>query len=439
MRSLCVFAGLCLALVTSAGALSCARSPGRPLESDLVTAWRERTERARGLALPGSVSARWLARDEVPDLLEDELSAAMPAAELDGLGRAYGALGLLPSDVDLRRTLLEFAAAGLDGFYSPRLEALFLVEAAGSSPAAAGSEVPPPLRDPTLLVHELAHALQAAHSRLDEATLGLREHSDLAFALGALLEGDAVWTAYRHLELEERGQPPDPETLAREMERAWSGPEWQDVPRAIREPLVLQYPLGYALVHGLAQEGGTAALDAALARPPRSSEQLLHPERYGDPAESPRLLELPEVELPGCALRHRDTLGELGVRLWLAERRGPGSAVERPADGWEGDRLAVWDCGGVATFAWVLHFESPAEARELAVVAEDAVRGMGAGLRAPPVVEVAGPRLLVSAGLDSAARERVLADTQETRYADLDAYLAAHPEILERARRLRRH
>jgi len=425
--------------MASAGVSSCAGSPGRPLESDLVTAWRERTERARDLALPGPVPARWLAREEVPGLLEDELAAGMPASELETLSWAYEALGLLPPDVDLRRAILEFAAAGLGGFYSPRLEALFLVEPGGSSPSAAtGSDVPPQIRDPTLLVHELAHALQAAHSRLDEATLGLREHGDLVFALGALLEGDAVWTAYRHLELEQGAPLPDPETLAREMERAWSGPEWRDVPRAVRETMVLQYPLGYALVHGLAQEGGTAALDRALARPPLSSEQLLHPERYGDPSEAPRFLELPEVALPGCALRHRDTLGELGVRLWLAERRGPRSAVEGPADGWEGDRLAVWDCNGAAALAWLLHLESPAEARELAVVAEDATRGLAAGLRGPPEVEVAGSRLLVSAGLDPAARERVLSDTKESRYATLDAFLDAHPEVLHRARRLRR-
>jgi len=439
MRLRCVVAGLCVALVASAGVFACGRLPGRPLESELVTVWRERTERARGLALPGPVPARWLARKEVPGLLEDELAAGMPATELETLGWAYGALGLLPPEIDLRRTLLDFAAAGVDGFYSPRLEALFLVEAAGSAPsAAAGSEVPPRLRDPTLLVHELAHALQAAHSRLDEATLGLREHGDLAFALGAFLEGDALWTAFRHLELEHWAPLPHPETLAREMEQAWSGPEWQEVPRAVREPLVLQYPLGYALVHPLAQEGGTDALNAALARPPLSSEQLLHPERYGDPTEAPRFLELPQLELPGCALRHRDTLGELGVRLWLAERRGPGSAVERPADGWEGDRLAVWDCDGAAALAWVLRFESPAEARELAVVAEDAVGGMDAGLRAPPRVEVAGSRLLISAGLEPAARERVLSETKERRYADLAAFLAAHPEVLQRARRLRR-
>jgi len=432
LRLLCLHASLLVAVGLGA-APACVGPPGERLEAELLATGRARAERARGLELPGPVEARRVEPGEVRSLLERELAAEAPAPELESAGEAYASLGLLPPDIDLRRVLLEFAAAGVEGFYSPRRQALYLVEAREDS-----SSGPPALRDPTVLVHEFAHALQSAHSSLDEATLGLREHSDLTFALGALLEGDALWTVYRDLEREEGIPLPAPEALAREMEQAWSGPEWSRVPRAVREPLVLQYPLGYALVHRLTQEGGTAALDAALAAPPLSSEQLLHPERYGDPTQTPRFLELPDVAPAGCVLRHRDTLGELGIRLWLAERRGAGSAVERPADGWEGDRLEAWDCAEGAVFAWVVHLEDPAEARELAVVATDAVRGLGEGLAGPAEVTTAGSRVLVSAGLEAPARQRVLVDTEESRYADLGAFLAAHPEILERARRLRR-
>jgi hypothetical protein len=284
-------------------------------------------------------------------------------------------------------------------------------------------------------VHELAHVFQAAHSRLGDVTLGLRDQDDLGFALGALLEGDALWTSHRDAELREGTPPPSAEAYALEMGASWAEAAYPDVPRLVREPIILQYTLGYALAVQLAERGGAAALHAALLDPPLSSEQLLHPERWLDPAtrDAPTFLALPETPAGGCEPLAAATVGELGLRIWLAERRGGASAREAPAAGWDGDRVQAYQCAEGIAFAWWLRFDGAADAQEFAVVAADAVQG----LADEPRVDRAGADVWISAGLPEAERARLRAEGRAHERADLGAFLAAHPDVIERARERR--
>jgi hypothetical protein len=228
-------------------------------------------------------------------------------------------------------------------------------------------------------------------------------------------------------------------SYANDLTPEWAEAEYPEVPRILRDPLVLQYTLGYALATELVARGGTAALDAALADPPLASEALLHPERWLDPArrERPVFLELPARAPEGCSAPVHNTLGELGLRVWLAERRGAASERERPADGWDGDRLAVWRCGERAAFAWLVRFSSPREAREFAVVAEDGLHGLASPLAGEPGLIVDGADVWISAGVSgeerAALRDGVTASTPR----DLAEWLSSHPDVLERAHRVR--
>lgn len=425
------------------GVLVCACAAlrdGTRLDPGVLAALVARTEAARERSLPEPIAARVLAPGQVRGVLARELAAALEPGEIARGAEAARALGLLAPEADLGASLLDFGAEGLGGFYTPVWHRLYVVDPA---PAPWWGLFGPPSRPRHLpvdvLVHELAHALQAAHSNLMEVTLGLREQDDLAFALGALLEGDALWASFRDAELREGAAPPAPAEVARDMSAAWAAAEYPDVPRIVREPLVLQYPLGYALAVRLAARGGVAALDAALADPPLSSEQLLHLERWLEPAtrDAPAFLLLPDAGPPGCAPLHRATLGELGLRIWLAELRGAQSAVASPAAGWDGDRLHVWRCADGAAFAWWLRFDAPAEAEEFAVVAGDALAALGPGLVGPPRLERSDTDVWISSGLATEDLARLRVGGRAEVPSDLAALLAAHPEILARARALR--
>ncbi len=99
-------------------------------------------------------------------------------------------------------------------------------------------------------------------------------------------------------------------------------------PRFLRELLAFPYVDGFAFVARERATASWAAIDAIWARPPESTTQILHPEKY-DRRQSPIEIELPPLPLMGDGLRlaRADTLGELVLRIWLAAP-GPGLAAD---------------------------------------------------------------------------------------------------------------
>jgi hypothetical protein len=361
----------------------------------------------------------------VRGVLAAELDAAYHPEDFARAEALERAVGLLPPGIGLREALLDLQAGAVAGFYTPLRGRLYVV--ADLSLGAALSE-----EAGMVVVHELVHALQAAHTPLLDVLLGLEDHDDLAFALGALLEGDALWATFHDQATQAGTAAPLAADFAAEMRLDDPDAPGADAPRILRESFLLQYPLGYALAEALGERGGSAALDAALADPPLSSEALLHPERYleAQPEPVPWLrLTPPELSVPGCDPVASNVFGELGLRIWARERGAGEESAARAAEGWDGDCAAVFECGGGRAFAWLVQFDAAADAVEFADLA-DAAAFPGAEL------ERSGRRVLLSAGLPPEARGAVLA-APERRFEDLAGYLAARPEVLERAARLR--
>jgi hypothetical protein len=415
-----------LAAAAAALAAACALVGPRPLEADRLAELTARAELARGLRFPEPIVAERLPSRRVRGVLAAELDAAYRPEDFARAEALERAVGLLPPGIGLREALLDLQAGAVAGFYTPLRRRLYVV-ADGSFRDALPDEAA------SVVVHELVHALQAAHTPLLDVLLGLEDHDDLAFALGALLEGDALWATFRDQTAQAGTAPPLAADFAAELRLDDPDAPGAEAPRILRESFLLQYPLGYALAEALGERGGSAALDAALADPPLSSEALLHPERYleGQPEPAPWLrLRPPELRLPGCDAVASNVFGELGVRIWARERGASERLAAGAAEGWDGDCAAVFACGGAPAFAWLVQFDGTADAAEFAELA---------GSAALPGAELAleGRRVLLSAGLSPQARDAVLA-VPERRFEDLAGYLAARPGVLERASRLRK-
>ena len=99
--------------------------------------------------------------------------------------------------------------------------------------------------------------------------------------------------------------------------------------------LTFPYAAGVGFVHAFRQRHPWAQLSALYQDPPRSSSQILHPERYLDRREDPVPLPLPDLAtvLPaGARLALEDELGEIGMAEVL--RRFLGESAR--AAGWRG-------------------------------------------------------------------------------------------------------
>ena len=409
--------------------LSCSSPAERTaVPNERITALGRRAEAARELRFREPVAAESVTPEAVSALLAAELDLGSPPEQLQREQALAESLGLLPTGTDLRAVLLAWQARAVAGFYSPASHRLFVVEGAGAAGGAAESGV---------LVHELGHALQDQHTRLLDARMGIRENDDLIFALGAFLEGDALWTELR----DEAGTTGLPQPSGRDFTARFAAdaPDAVGVPRIVRDSFLRQYPLGYALAAELVERGGVAALTAALADPPLSSEELLHRELYLTTSRRRPLAWFPESALgfapePGCKSIASSSFGEIGVGVWLAEHGIQESEAEAAAEGWDGDRAWLLDCPRAPVVVWLIQLDRERDAREL----EAAAVRSGWARAALGRIERVGLRVLISAGLEADGRQFLLERLVEQRYGELSALLRDRPEILEHAAEQRR-
>jgi hypothetical protein len=275
--------------------------------------------------------------------------------------------GLVDPEVDMVAAMRSLLGGGVVGFYDPETDELVV----------RGAALTPYVR--TTIAHELVHALDDQHHDLDRPEYDDAQ-DEIGFGFGALVEGNArrIENTYRDsLSPEEREQ-------ADEEELSLSGGiDVGSIPMILIDLITAPYTLGEPLVEGLVGEGGEGLLDASLADPPRTSEQVLEPERY---TAREGAVDVPPPAVAGEVV-DEGVIGQLLVLLVLVEELGIDDAREA-ASGWGGDWGVAWRDGerscvtatlvgddGTDTDQMRRAFERWAEAQESARV--DATAGGG--------------------------------------------------------------
>jgi hypothetical protein len=302
----------------------------------------------RGLPPPGTPPPLEIqTREQRRRFVVAELARKYSPARLDADRRALVAWGLLPAEFDLASFYADLLAEQAAAYYDPKAKRMVLA-----------NWLTPELRRDAL-AHELVHALQDRLVDLDLFLTAPPGRSDDGLARQALVEGEAVALAH-DLSLRRDGRDfatlPDVTDLARAIRSSATGPVLERAPAYVRTMLTFPYASGLGFVHAFRQRHPWAALSAVFRDPPRSSAQILHPERYFDRREDPLPVPLPDlapVLPPGSRLAIEDELGEIGLAEIL--RLPPNGSAD--ATGWRGDRYALWDVPGgtsvlVAVLVW---------------------------------------------------------------------------------------
>jgi hypothetical protein len=275
--------------------------------------------------------------------------------DLKALGGLAVAGGMLPEGTDLAALAVSFTAATAGATYSPLDKQVLLVSERGGP------------RDTGLLTHEFVHALQDQHFDLLRMMLTRPFSFDREEAAFALVEGDAVSIERRVMRGEAWVRKPLEEVAREEDERFSSYRKGIGAffPPLLTETFIFRYRDGLRFVETLRRTRPAVQLDEVFRRPPVSSEQVLHPEKYLA-GETPREVET-DVEGfadEGWRLTATTPLGEIGVRGLLMA----GVTVEearRAAAGWGGDRSFVFEREGRAPlFVWKTTWDTQRDAQE---------------------------------------------------------------------------
>lgn len=202
----------------------------------------------------------------------------------------------------------------VSGIYDPRTKRLFVRDATGGAELVASRQAATRLA----LAHEVVHALQDQHFDLRR---GDDLNEDEALAYSALAEGDAVLTTNGVAALEERAYE---RWLSRMRAHGISADEIADrggaataelrrAPALLRRRLMFPYTEGVAFVLNLYWAGGFDLINQAFARPPQSTEQVLHIEKYFA-GEMPVPIDWPLRASRGDSCRVRTRIFRTGAR-----------------------------------------------------------------------------------------------------------------------------
>jgi hypothetical protein len=243
-------------------------------------------------------------------------------------------LGTVPPDIDLHQVLVNTLSGAVIGQYRPADKTMYLV---------ADDEAPVGPETKIVVAHEFTHALQDQHFDLEALTNTVKDHDDRAQALRALFEGDASIVEL----LYERDKIEGDEAAALRRSRSQESQVMSSAPFILQEELTFPYIEGLFFIIELWQHGGFAAIDAAYADPPVSTEQILHPDRYLR-REAPVELGLPDLVSvfgPDWRQTYSNVMGELELRILVEQFTDP-SVAEHAADGWGGDGFAILEGPG---------------------------------------------------------------------------------------------
>jgi hypothetical protein len=148
-----------------------------------------------------------------------------------------------------------------------------------------------------------------------------------------------------------------------------SSDQIERAPRVLRETLLFPYLQGTSFVTQVYKRGGWEAVTAAYKTLPQSTEQVLHADKF-HAGEAPQKVALRDVSASlgkGWRMADHDVEGEWGLYLLLDEFLQSADASKRAAEGWGGDRYALFLGPNRAADVVVAHktaWDTEADARE---------------------------------------------------------------------------
>jgi len=288
------------------------------------------TSELRKLPVLRQVRSGAQSRDDIERMLVRNLDESAKPEQLRASEITLRKLGLAPADFRLRSFIIELLTEQVAGYYDPKTREFYLadwIDLDGQKPVIA---------------HELTHALQDQHFNLRRFEKWPKHDSDAELAAHALIEGDASLVMEQYL----ANNPLRLLSFIKSMVLGGVGSteKLDKAPRVLRESLTFPYLQGVVFAKHAYKQGGWEEVSAAYKKLPKSTEQILHPEKYfaNDEPRSVVLKDISTALGKSWKMADNDVQGEWGYYLLLDEFLKSGDESKKAAEGWGGDRYALF-------------------------------------------------------------------------------------------------
>jgi hypothetical protein len=293
---------------------------------------RDGVAELRGLAMADEVGEGTLDREVLRAFYAKALAelTAEERRELDLRSRAFKLLGLIGEDDDLAEVSTDFSTEGVAGFYIPGEKRMVIIaDQLGKS-------------QEWTIAHEYVHSLQDAEFDIASTRRRGAFHRDaeLNTTTTCVIEGDATLAAY--LYMDERYGPAWILQAQEDVES--SGGSVSEIPEGMLRYYLFNYSECQDFVFEVYLEEGWEGVNALYRKPPATTEQILHLDKYyeQEPALRVQTKDLRHALGPGWKELGGWTFGEFDVYNFLLTAGASRSSASRSAAGWGGGQLRLY-------------------------------------------------------------------------------------------------
>jgi hypothetical protein len=264
-----------------------------------------------GMKLHRPVPCDFITKEKINDFLKKRVKEVAKPEEIRAEELTLKKFGLVPQDFDLAKTTIDLMTEQAAAFYDYDRKKLFITET-----------TPIETQEP-VLAHELSHAIADQNFNLGRFIKEGRKSDDGAAARLAVMEGQATWLMSEFLARKTGQTLKDSPALVSMMSTlsengAGQYPVFDSAPLYERVTLIFPYTKGMLFQNAVFQRAGLEAFAQVFRKPPISTQQVLHPEKYFDMVK-PSEPELPEFKARGFKGLVGGTLGELEHGILLEQ------------------------------------------------------------------------------------------------------------------------
>jgi len=287
----------------------------------------------RGLRPLDNLPVAFMTRDQFRSEYKKEMHQSFSPDETQLYLQQLWMLRLVPSaNINYYDVDASLAGDNILGTYDPVKKQMLVI-----------TEKPEALLDPQsqiTMAHEYVHSLQDAYYHLAKLWPVGAPDQDRELAVRSVIEGDAelsgfAW-AYYYMKRSDFHKMYDQKTLSADVANS--------VPNYMGTREIFPYTAGFDFVNRIMDVGSFSTVNLALQDPPRSTEQIMHPEKFLQvPIDQPKTVNLPDLSGPlgmGWELKETNTLGEFDLNMMLRENGA--KDPDRGADGWGGGEFAMY-------------------------------------------------------------------------------------------------
>ncbi|MBI4244192.1 MAG: hypothetical protein HY606_08900 [Planctomycetes bacterium] len=310
-------------------------------------------EKERGFKFKNKVTAGHYTIDQLRKFLKKEFELSTPDSLFNDMQLTLETFKILTKDQNVKKIYLDFLSNNIAGFYHPVSKELKLISRNNTNEMT--------MEDIMTTSHEMIHALQDQYFDIIKYQLNEYNNDDMNSAFTAVIEGDA--TLFGIISAQKDQYKLMCDIWEQSLE---AHPALRNYPEFIVRSFFFSYTSGLNFIRYIYDSKGVAGVNKLYETPPLSTEQILHPDKYG--VDFPREIKIKKdltdtLKSHGLKRSISNMMGELGIQLLLKHRKTKSS--RSISSGWDGDKYAIYvNPEGQATLIWFTLWDSEKDRKE---------------------------------------------------------------------------